>query len=192
MSRLPKSVQMAVIGAPHGTRGEVRVRSFTGDPAALGNYGPLACTDGRVLTVSAIRHGRGAMIVRFREIADRTAAETLSGQALHVDRSALPADLDEDEFYHADLVGLAVLDADGTELGTVAALHDFGAGDIVEIALASGGSAMVPFTRAAVPGVEIVSGCIVVDLVAAGLAEETGKGDARKADGDDVPSGEGP
>ena len=171
-------VAMAVVGAAHGTKGEVRVKAFTGDPAALGDYGPLYTEDDRVLTIESARPAGDVMVVKFREVADRTAAEALSGMTLTVDRAALPADLEEDEYYHADLVDLLVIDEDGDKLGKVAALHDFGAGDVIEIVLASGRREMIPFTRAAVPEIDLDEGTIRIDSVAAGLDEAETSDDA--------------
>jgi 16S rRNA processing protein RimM len=162
-------VLMAVIGAPHGVKGELRVRSFTGDPMALGDYGALVAGDGRRFTVAAIRPQKDVVVVRFAEVADRTAAEALTGTELFVDRSALPAGLDQDEFYVADLVGLAVEDLEGRSLGRVSAVHNFGGGDIVEIVGEGRGTVMVPFTVAAVPAVDLKAGRLVVDPQAAGL-----------------------
>jgi 16S rRNA processing protein RimM len=103
-------ILMAIIGAAHGIKGEVRVKSFAADPTALGDYGPLRARDGRVFTVKTVRPAKEVVIVRFAEVADRNVAETLSGVELYVDRAALPDDLEEEEFYHADLVGLEVID----------------------------------------------------------------------------------
>lgn len=172
MNKLEKPVQMAVIGAPHGVRGEVRVKTFTSDPVALGDYGPLHAADGRTFTIADIRPAKTVVVVRFREIATREAAEAANGTALFVDRSALPDDLDEEEFYHADLIGLAVRDETGERLGTVTAVHDFGAGDIVEVALAGRGTVMIPFTAAAVPTVSVAGGHVIVDRAAAGLLDD--------------------
>jgi 16S rRNA processing protein RimM len=172
VTKLEKPVQMAVIGAAHGIKGEVRVRSFTGDPAALGDYGPLQDEAGRAFEVVSVRPAKEVSIVRFKDIATREAAEALNGTALFVDRSVLPADLEEEEFYHSDLIGLAVRDEKGTEIGTVAGIHDFGAGDILEVARKNGPSAMIPFTRAAVPEVAPAKGFVGIDSLAAGLVEE--------------------
>jgi 16S rRNA processing protein RimM len=174
VTKLENPVQMAVIGAAHGIRGEVRVRSFTGDPAALGDYGPLYDGAGRAFEVVSVRPGKEVSIARFKGVATREAAEALNGVALFVDRSALPADLDEEEFYHADLIGLAVRDESGAEIGAVSAIHDFGAGDILEVKRKSEPSVMIPFTRAAVPEVAPVKGFVRVDTLAAGLVEEEG------------------
>src|SRR5690606_36043495 len=127
MSKPINPVQLAAIGAAHGVRGELRVRSFTGDPLALADYGPLYTADGRRLDVVDLRAAKTVVVVRFRQVTDRDTAESLNGEALFVDRSALPEDLDEGEYYHADLIGLAVHD-DGGEIGKVVALHDFGGG----------------------------------------------------------------
>ena len=177
MEKLKNPVRMATIGAAHGIRGEVRVKTFTGDPMALGDYGPLRDENGRAYTVAALRPAKTVLVARFREIASREAAEAAAGTALYVDRSALPDDLDEDEFYHADLIGLAVRDETGGEIGRIAAVQNFGGGDIVEVALAAGRTAMVPFTLAAIPEIAVRDGFVRVDSLAAGLAGEDEDGD---------------
>ncbi len=172
MKQDEKSVQMAVIGAPHGVKGEVRVKTFTGDPLALGDYGPLRAADGRTFTVAAIRPAKTVVVVRFKEIASREAAETATGTELFIDRSALPDDLDDDEFYHADLIGLAVRDETGSSIGKVAAIQNFGGGDIVEVALAGRRTVMIPFTLAAIPEISVRDGFIRIDSAGAGLVDE--------------------
>ena len=172
MTKLENPVRMATIGAAHGIRGEVRVKSFTGDPMALGDYGPLRDENGRTYTVAALRPAKTVLVVRFREIASREAAEAAAGIALYVDRSVLPDDLDEDEFYQADLIGLDVRDETGSTIGRITAMQDFGGGDIAEIALAGGRTVMVPFTRAAIPEIAVKDGFVRIDSVAAGLAGE--------------------
>lgn len=174
MTEAKKTVQMAVIGAPHGVKGEVRVKTFTGDPMALGDYGPLRDAEGRIYTLAAIRPAKNVVVARFREIATREAAEEATGRALFIDRVALPDDLEDDEFYQADLVGLGVRDEAGTRIGTVAAVHNFGGGDILEVALTGKGTAMIPFTLAAVPEISLGQGYVRIDGVAAGLVEEDG------------------
>ena len=171
MTKLKNPVQMAVIGAPHGVRGEVRVKTFTADPLALGDYGPLSDEQGRIYTVAALRPAKNVLVARFREIDSRDKAEAATGTALYVERSALPEDLEDDEFYHADLIGLAVRDEADNQIGTVTAMHDFGGGDIIELALHGRRSAMVPFTLAAVPEIAIAEGFIRIDSVAAGLVD---------------------
>ena len=179
MKTLQNPVQMAVIGAAHGIRGEVRVKSYTADPLALGDYGPLYDADGRRFDIDDIRAQKEVVVVRFEGIADRDAAEALAGTALFIDRSALPAIDDEEEFYHADLLGLAAFDETGEGIGKVRAVHDFGGGDVLEIARSGGRSVMVPFSRAAVPVVDLAARRLTVDRVAAGLVEtdEDGRSD---------------
>jgi 16S rRNA processing protein RimM len=164
-------ILMAVIGAAHGIKGEVRVKSFSADTLALGDYVPLRARDGRVFTVKTIRPAKDVVIVRFAEVPDRNAAERLSGIELFIDRAVLPDDLEEDEFYQADLIGLEARDETGEVLGRVTALHDFGAGEILEVRPATGKSLMVPFTRAAVPEVSISGGFVRIDSAAAGLLD---------------------
>ena len=159
--REARVVLLATIGAPHGVRGEVRVKSFTADPMSLGNYGPLTAADGRTFDIERLRPAKQLLIVKFRGVDDRDSAEALSGTDLYVDRSALPAAA-EDEFYHADLIGLTALSEAGEVLGTITAIHDFGAGDILEIAPPRGPSFMLPFTREAVPAVDLAAGRMTV------------------------------
>src|SRR5690606_15853715 len=147
-------ILMAVIGAAHGIKGELRVKTFTGDPMALADYGPLYDREGRRFDIADIRPAKGVVVVRFKQVKDRNAAEALTGTALYVDRSAL-AETEEGEFYHADLIGLSVQDETARTIGQVSAIHDFGGGDIMEIEYPSGRTVLVPFTRAAVPIVDI-------------------------------------
>ena len=150
----------AVIGA-HGTKGEVRVKTFTLNPEDLGAYGPLATDDGRHLSVASLRAGRpGEVVVRFDGVADRNAAEALKGRQLSVARSALPAP-DEDEFYHADLVGLAVEDKNHAPIGRVRALHNFGAGDVMEIETSAGATEFIPFNASTVLKVELTKRIVI-------------------------------
>ena len=185
MAKDTNRVQMAVIGAPHGIRGEVRVKTFTDVPLALGDYGPLRSRDGRTFTVAAIRPAKDVVVVRFHEIGDRNAAEAVTGTALYIDREMLPDDLDEDEFYHADLIGLAVRDETGETVGKVTAVQNFGGGDIVEASVDGRRGVMIPFTLAAIPEVSIAGGFIRVDRLAAGLTDEEGPEDAGNGDPDD-------
>jgi 16S rRNA processing protein RimM len=169
----PKNpVQMAVIGAAHGIKGELRVKTFTGDPLALGDYGPLYSRDGRAFEVLDIRSAGTVAVVRLKGVNDRGAAEALTGTELFVDRSALPDDGDEDDFYHADLIGLGVRDDTGAAIGTVAAVQNFGGGDILDLTLGARKGVLIPFSRAAVPEVSVAGGYIRIDPIAAGLAED--------------------
>ncbi|AZO10650.1 MULTISPECIES: ribosome maturation factor RimM [unclassified Mesorhizobium] len=171
MSKLQNPVQMAVIGAAHGIKGELRVKTFTGDPLALADYGPLQAKDGRVFHILDIRPAGTVVVVRFKGIGDRNAAEALAGTELFVDRSVLPDDGEEDEFYHADLIGLEVRDDTGV-IGRVVAVHNFGGGDILDVTIAGRKGVLIPFTQAAVPHVSIADGFVQVDPMAAGLVEE--------------------
>jgi 16S rRNA processing protein RimM len=158
-------VCVARIGAAVGTRGEVRLWSFTSDPQAIARYGVLESADGaRRFEIEGMRPGKGFFVARLKGIADRSAAERLCNIDLYVPRERLP-EPDKDEFYHADLVGLDAHDPRGNRIGAVAAVHNFGAGDLLEIAPSNGGeTVLVPFTVATVPKVEIETGRIVIDL----------------------------
>lgn len=160
---------LGVITAPHGVRGLVRVKSFTAVPAAIADYGPLEDEAGTKLALNLVGAGKGVLLARIDGIEDRDAALALKGRRLYLPRASLPP-VDADEYYHADLIGLAVELADGTVLGRVAAVNDFGAGDSIEIERPKGGPVLVPFTRAAVPVVDIAAGRLVVDPPAGLLA----------------------
>jgi 16S rRNA processing protein RimM len=160
-----RRVCVAQIGAPHGVRGEVRLRVFTEDPMAVTRYGPLETEDGsHQFEIEALRPARRFFVARLRGIGDRTAAERLSNVALYVAREKLPPTEDEKTFYHADLIGLLAYDQQGASVGTVLAVHNFGAGDLLEIQPQGGGApVMLPFTEAAVPNVDFAAGRIVID-----------------------------
>ena len=155
---------VAQIGAAHGIRGEVRLRSFTQDPLAVTSYGPLESEDGaRRFEIEALRPAKDHFVAQLAGITDRDAAERLTNLKLYVPRDRLPPVEDDETFYHADLIGLAAVTDAGAPLGTVTAVHNFGAGDIVEIAPAGGGEPlMVPFTDAAVPKIDLAASRIVV------------------------------
>ncbi len=159
-------VIVARIGAAHGLGGEVRLKSFTETAGDVAAYGPLAAPDGRLFEITSVRAAPGKatdmLITRFKGVDGREAAEDLNGTDLSVSRAALPAPSDE-EFYHADLIGLSVVTPSGAALGTVASVVNYGAGDLIEIAPAHGAAFLVPFTRAAVPEIEISSGKLVID-----------------------------
>ncbi|MDH4987289.1 ribosome maturation factor RimM [Aminobacter anthyllidis] len=178
MAKPQNPIQMAVIGAAHGIKGELRVKTFTGDPLALADYGPLYAKDGRAFEIAAIRPANEVVVVRFKGVADRNAAEALTGTELFVDRSALPDDGDEGEFYHADLVGLAVRDENGEPVGKVFAVQNYGGGDILEIQYQGRKGVLIPFTQAAVPVVDVAGGFVGIDTVAAGLVENEDDADA--------------
>ena len=152
---------MGAVIAAHGTKGEVRVKTFTLAPDNLAAYGPLSTDDGRSLSVASLRTGKpGEAIVRFDGVGDRNAAEALRGCQLSVPRTALPAP-DADEFYHADLVGLEVEDSASVSLGRIRALHNFGAGDVMEVETPAGATEFIPFNSDIVLKVEIPTRIVI-------------------------------
>lgn len=160
-NKLQNPVLMGVIGAPHGVKGQVRVKSYTGDPLALGDYGPLYDSAGKRFVVSDIRAAKNVVVVTFQGVAGRSAAEALNGVELFIERDQLPDEaLDEDEFYVDDLVGMDVLDEAGTQIGTVMTVQNFGAGDMIEVSpmMANGSfspkTVFYPFTKLVVPEID--------------------------------------
>ena len=154
---------VAEIVAAQGLKGEVRLKSFTEDPNALLDYAPLTTETGRVLKILGLRSLKNIHAARIEGISDRNQAEALIGLKLYVDRSALPAP-EEDEFYHADLIGLGAVDMSGAALGEVIAVHNFGAGDLLEVRLAAESRTVyVPFTQRVVPIIDIEARRVVID-----------------------------
>ena len=155
---------VARIGAAHGVRGEVKLWSFTEDPAAVAHYGPLETQDGtRCFEIEALRAAKDHFVARIAGVSDRDAAEKLRNIELYIPRARLPKIEETDTFYHADLVGLDAVTPDGARVGTVHALHNFGAGDIIEIAPAGGGDPlMLPFNETTVPKIDVAARQIVV------------------------------
>jgi 16S rRNA processing protein RimM len=163
---------VAQIGAAHGLRGGVHLRSFTEDPQAFATYGPLETEDrARRLEIESVRPSKDGFTVRFHGLTKREAAEALRNVNLYVDRGALPA-AEDGEFYHADLIGLAAVASSGETLGEVIAIHNFGAGDIIELRLKDGDTTMLAFDEATVPEVDIAGGRIVVEMPAEVKARE--------------------
>ena len=141
----------------------VRIKSFTAVPEDVARYGPVEDESGRRrFTLEILGAVKGVLLARIAGIDDRDQAEALRGLRLYLPRAALPAP-DEEEYYHADLVGLTAVLPDGTPIGQVRAIHDFGAGDVIEIARPEAPPALVPFTRAIVPVVDLAAGRLVVD-----------------------------
>jgi 16S rRNA processing protein RimM len=156
-------VLVAQIGAAHGLRGEVRLRSFTAEPMAVKGYGKLESEDGtQTFEIEALRPAKDILIARFAGVADRNAAERLCNLRLYVPRGRLPPP-EDDEFYYADLIGLAAVAPDGRDVGTVVALQNFGAGDLIEVKLVGGATVLLPFTKAVVPEIDVARGRIVID-----------------------------
>src|SRR5205085_9874021 len=162
--RMTARVCIAQIGAAHGVRGEVRLKAFTEDPMSVARYGPLETEDGkRRFEIDAVRPAKDMLVARLKGITDRDAAERLTNLRLYVPRERLPNPADE-EFYHADLIGLAAVTANGEPLGSVKAVHNFGAGDLLEIEPATGGATMMlPFTEATVPAIDIAGRKVIVE-----------------------------
>jgi 16S rRNA processing protein RimM len=155
---------IARIGAAHGVRGAVKLWTFTEDPLAVTAYGPLATKDGtRSFEVATAREAKGHLVATLKGVATREDAERLNGIELYIARDKLPA-AGEDEYYHADLIGLAAVSASSEPLGRVVAIHNFGAGDIIEIAPTHGATMLLPFTNAVVPSVDLAGGRVVVEL----------------------------
>jgi len=150
------------VAGAFGVKGEVRLTSFTAEPLALLDYKTLLGEDGQVaLTLSAGRPAKGGVVARAKEVATREEAEALRGLQLHVPRAVLP-EPDEDEFYIADLIGMDVVSLEGDLLGQVKSVRDFGAGDLLEVTpVPAGESWWLPFTREAVPEVQMDAGRIV-------------------------------
>jgi 16S rRNA processing protein RimM len=155
---------VARIGAAHGVRGAVRLWTFTEDPLVVMTYGPLTTRDGmRSFEVATVREGRGHLVATLKGVDTREEAERLNGLELYVAREKLPA-TGEGEYYHADLIGLAAWTSANEPLGRVAAIHNFGAGDIIEIAPPSGPTLLLPFTNAVVPTVDLAGRRVVIEL----------------------------
>ena len=151
-------------GAAHGVRGEVRLKSFTGDPAAIGDYSPVYSADGaRSFALRSLRHIRDDMFVaRVEGVNDRSAAEALVNLDLHVRKADLPP-ADEEEYYHSDLIGLSAQLENGELIGEVVNVLNFGAGDILEVRPVSGGETLLyPFTKAVAPVVDLSAGRVTI------------------------------
>jgi 16S rRNA processing protein RimM len=159
-----RRIVLGRIAAAHGIRGEVLVKTFTERPEDIAAYGPLDDGAGRSFRIKVLRTTSKGVVAAVSGIRDRTAAETLKGVSLYVDRDRLPPP-DEGQFYHADLIGLAAVDPGGGTVGEVVAVHNHGAGDILEVRLAgTGKTELVAFTDAFVPEVDIAARRVVVRL----------------------------
>lgn len=155
---------VARIGAAHGVRGAVKLWTFTEDPLAVQRYGPLTTKDGaRQFEVTHAREAKDHLVATLKGIATREEAERLNGIELYIARDQLP-ETDEGEYYHTDLIGLAAVTTAEQPIGRVVAIHNFGAGDIIEIAPPHGATLLLPFTNAVVPSVDLAGGRVVVEL----------------------------
>jgi 16S rRNA processing protein RimM len=158
----PKICVGVVVGA-QGIKGAVRIKPFTDRPEAVAAYGPVTDEAGaRRFEVKIVGQARGVVTAQLSGVTDRNAAEALKGLRLYVPRAALP-EPEQEEFYHADLIGLAAERADGSPLGRVKAVLDHGAGTYLEIVAEGGRPLIVPFTRAAVPVVDLAAGRLVIE-----------------------------
>ncbi len=156
-------VCVGIIAGAHGVRGLVKIKSFTENPTDLAAYGPITDETGaRRFEVTVTGRTKDVLLARVQGVADRDAAQALRGTHLYAARAALP-ELEEEEYYHADLIGLSAEDRAGRPLGKVAAVYNFGAGDILEIARPDGSLLDVPFTRAVVPVVDLAAGRLVIE-----------------------------
>jgi 16S rRNA processing protein RimM len=158
------------IGRAQGLKGEVRLTSFTGDPLAIASYGPLESADGaRRFEIERISQQNEVVVARLKGVNDRSAAEALTNQELWIAREKLAVAVEEDEFLLADLVGCVAHAPDGRHIGTIVDVPNYGAGDLIEIALfgaenAKNKTVLLPFTRAFVPEVDVKGRRIIVDM----------------------------
>ncbi len=159
-----KRVLVGQVAGAFGVRGEVRITAYTEDPMSLLRYRTLTREDGSpALTLQTARAVKGAVIGRAAEVASKEAADGMRGLRLYVARDTLPEPDDADEFYLADLIGVRADDLNGARLGVVKAVHNFGAGDVLELDPGGGRpTRLIPFTREAVPDLRLAAGCIVV------------------------------
>ena len=161
---MTERICVARIGAAHGVRGEVKLWSFTEDPAAVANYGPLETEDGtRRFEIESLRRAKDHFLARIAGIDDRDAAERLCNLELYIPRARLPKIEERDTYYYADLIGLDAVTLDGIKIGTVHALHNFGAGDVIEVMpVDSGEPLMLPFNDVTVPKIDLEARQIVL------------------------------
>ena len=156
-------ILVGVIGAPHGVKGELRLKSFTADPLGIADYGPLTDSDGKTLLFTKVRLLKDDMlVVKFDGVDSREDAAKLTRRELYVLRSQLPPP-DEDEFYFSDLIGLHARTVSGEDFGVVAAVENFGAGDLIEIEKPDRTRILLPFTKAVVPHVDIAARLVTID-----------------------------
>jgi 16S rRNA processing protein RimM len=167
-------VCLGVIVGAKGLRGEVRIKSFTEDPADVGAYGPVTADDGRSFKISVVGAAQGVVIAKLGGIADRTQAEALKGTELFVERGALPA-AEDGSFYHADLIGAEVRLTTGEVLGKVSALHNFGGGDMMEVGEGRS-SVLIPLTSEAIETLDVAGGRVVVHPIPGLLGGESDEG----------------
>ncbi len=157
-----KPIILGRITGPQGIKGEVKLQSFTADPLDIASYGPLDASNGLRLTIKSVKPYKNTLLARIDGVDDRNGAEALRGVELMIDRDRLP-EAGEDEIYHADLIGLSAHDTTGNLLGTVVAVLDFGAGELLELKPAEGKTILVPFNVDTVPGIDLDAGRLTID-----------------------------
>lgn len=184
MSAAQSRVCLGVIVGAKGLRGEVRIKSFTEDPADVAAYGPVTAEDGRTFALTVTGSAQGVVTARIKGVMDRNGAEAVKGLKLYVERKALPQT--DGSYYHADLIGLAVVLTTGEALGDVVAVHNFGGGDMIEVKQADQRTELVPFNAAAITSVDLAEGRITVNPLP-GLFENDSEADEierRKEEGE--------
>lgn len=166
-------IVLGVITGVHGVQGEVKLKSFTADPEAIASYGPLDASNGTVLQIKSLKAHKDQYRARIDGVSDRNTAETLKGLELSIARERLP-EPEDDEVYHADLIGLSVLDLAGSPMGKVVNVLDFGAGELLELKLQDVKSTiLMPFNRQTVPDINLDAGTLSIDPPAGMLDDDT-------------------
>lgn len=173
-------ILLGIVGAPHGVRGEIRIKTFTGDPLAIADYGPLTDSKGRSFEITDVRPAKEVVVARLKGVSTREAAEALNGVELFVARDKLPESEDEDEFLQADLIGCSVIGPDGATLGTVSAVENYGAGDLLDIETPDRRSVLMPFTKAFAPRIDISARRIEAEPPAGLFEPDDGRSDDAK------------
>lgn len=154
-------IPLGIISGAHGIRGQVKIRSFTADPGNITAYGPLQDASGRIYAITVTGGTNDSLIASIEGVATRSEAEALRNTELLIARNALP-ETGKNEYYHEDLTGLNVVTAEGKAYGTIAAVHNFGAGDILAIRKASGEEELLPFTRIVFPRIDPEKGVAII------------------------------
>lgn len=174
-----RKVVLGIAGSPHGIKGELRIKTYTEDPLAIAGYGSLEGSDGHTYEVRTVRAAKNVVVAKLAGIDSREQAEALNGVEFSITRDMLSGTaLDEEEFFHADLIGLMAVDEQGGRYGKICAIHDFGGGDMLELTISGRKNVMIPFSKVAVPTVDLDSGTVTIDPVAAGLAGDSEDGQA--------------
>lgn len=181
-SSADRRILVGEITGAHGIRGDVLVRSYTETPDAVAAYGPLTDASGKKsYSLRIVRVTSKGIVARVAGVEDRNGAEPLRGTKLYIERSKLPA-TDETEFYHADLIGLRAVAADGSALGKIVSVQNFGAGDLLELKPLEGETEFIPFENRWVPSVDLDAGIVVINRPAVTVDDDTEADAASSAD----------